>query len=267
MTATVDQPTSPTGSARSGSQIRRAEQASRQVDGERRLADPIGPHEEHGVGDPTPDHPGHRAERSGLSPGPGTVHGSVQAGSVIAGLRAAGLRVVGLRGAVGLSDAAGVPSVTGSPVAANLRVARGFAADTVGRGSAAPAATTAGLGSAEPAEPAEPVLAVLAEADPRVARDFAASTSSVAGATTASPTNVAVVVAATGRRGARCFEAGAAAPSSALPAVTATSAGLRVARDLGAGFAAASSTWVVSIGPAADTDRAGARLGAGFWAT
>lgn len=263
MTATVDQPTSPTGSARSGSQIRRAEQASRKVDGERRLADTIGPHEEHRVGDPTPDHPGHRAERGGLSPGPGTVHGSVQAGSVVAGFLAAGLRAVGLRGAVVSSDATGVPSVAGSPVAASLRVARGFAAGTAGLGAAAPAATTT--------EPAEPVLTVLAEADPRVARDFVAGTSSVAGATTASPTNVAVVFAATGRREARCFDTGAAVPSSALPArsaaVTAASAGLRVARDLGAGFAAVSSTWVVSIGPAADTDRAGARLGAGFWAT
>ena len=262
MTATIDQPTSPTGSARSGSQIRCAEQASRKVDGERRLADTIGPHEKDGVGNPNPDHPGHRAERGSLSPGSGTVHGSAQTGSVAAGFLAAGLRAVGLRGAVGSSDATGASSVTGSPVAANLRAARGFAAGTAGLGSAAPAPTTTEL-----AEPAELVLAVLAVADPRGARGFAAGTSSVAGETTASPTNVAVVVAATGRRGARCFDTGAAAPSSALPAVTAASAGLRVARDLGAGFAAGSSTCVVSIGPAADTDRAGARLGAGFWAT
>ena len=79
-----DQPARPARTARAvGDVVGRAQEPGRQVQRERRLADPGGTDEQDRVGRPSPDHRADRGERGRLSPGPGAMHADlVQADSV-----------------------------------------------------------------------------------------------------------------------------------------------------------------------------------------
>ena len=90
--AVLDQPARPAHAARPGGRLRRAQEAGGQVEREGRLADALGPGQEHGVRGRPVDHRGHRGERGSLAPGPRPVHPRSlpdQAGSVAAVFRGA----------------------------------------------------------------------------------------------------------------------------------------------------------------------------------
>jgi hypothetical protein len=148
--AVLDEPARPARSARPLIEWRRAQETGADVERECRLADPIGADEEDGVGCGAPDHRSRRAQRGGLSPGPGTVHDVVcQTGST--GSTAAGVfRVVRRFGAAATSSLAAASSVAaGAAVdlaAAGFRVARGLAG-----------ALVAGFSETPSVDPARPV--------------------------------------------------------------------------------------------------------------
>ncbi len=186
--AVLDQPARATRPARSLVRTGHAQQPGREVERQRRLADPVRADEQDGLGSRTPDHGGDRDERGGLPPGPGPFH-RTNGQAFSAG---AALRVV-RRFGVAAGAASPSADASGSAVtlaAAGLRGARGLAV-LAGASPSAGSASAAGAASAASAD--------AVAADLRGARAFGASVALAA----------AVVRGAAGLRAARVFGAAA----------------------------------------------------------
>ena len=173
MAPVLDQPARPAGATRPLVERSRAEQAGRDVEGQGRLADPVGADQQDGLGHGAPDHRGRRAERGGLPPGPGAIHDLVgqtgSAGAVV-------LRVVRRFGAASPPSPVALADAGDALAAAGLRVARGLAGALAGA-LAAPSAEPARPASSAPADPA-PSAADAADEDARVARGLAGALAS-----------------------------------------------------------------------------------------